>query len=123
MPVWPLFACVVAVAGLLALDGCAPAAAPAADVGPAETAEYGVIVSLRPAAASGAVQANIMAAFGGPMAGGVEGKPAAAATEFIVREDSGNTISVVQANDDGLRPGDRVAVMRGARTRLARAAR
>jgi outer membrane lipoprotein SlyB len=57
------------------------------------------------------------------MPGGLEGKPTVAATEFIVREDSGATISVVQANDDGLRTGDRVAVTQGARTRIVPAAR
>ena len=38
--------------------------------------------------------------------------------EFIVREDGGATISVVQSNELGLHPGDRVAIQRDNETRL-----
>ena len=42
--------------------------------------------------------------------------------EFIIREDSGQTISVVQSNEENFRPGERVVLTRGSRTRLGRAA-
>jgi len=40
--------------------------------------------------------------------------------EFIVRADDGATLSIVQANDQGFRTGDRVVIVRDAQTRLAR---
>jgi outer membrane lipoprotein SlyB len=41
-------------------------------------------------------------------------------TEFIVRIDGGSTISVVQSNELGFRPGDRVAVLHDGHTHIAR---
>jgi outer membrane lipoprotein SlyB len=46
---------------------------------------------------------------------------AGATVEFIVREDNGNTVSVVQVNGDNLRPGDRVVLRRSAHIRVVRA--
>ncbi len=40
--------------------------------------------------------------------------------EFIVRTDSGAVLSVVQANDADFHAGDRVMILRGDTTRLAR---
>jgi ATP-dependent exoDNAse (exonuclease V) alpha subunit len=40
--------------------------------------------------------------------------------EIIVRVDGGGVLSIVQQNDAGFREGDRVVIMRGDRTRLAR---
>ena len=40
------------------------------------------------------------------------------ATEFIVRTDDGATLSIVQANEAGWRPGDRVLVLHGEASRL-----
>ncbi len=40
--------------------------------------------------------------------------------EFIVRADDGATLSIVQPNESDFRPGDRVIILRGARTHLAR---
>jgi outer membrane lipoprotein SlyB len=45
---------------------------------------------------------------------------AAPLTEFIVRTDDGTTLSIVQANALGLHPGDRVVILRGTGTHLAR---
>jgi hypothetical protein len=42
-----------------------------------------------------------------------------ALTEFIVRSDDGATLSIVQANTPGFRPGDRVTILQGENTRLA----
>jgi len=50
--------------------------------------------------------------------------PAAAGAklaEFIVREDDGATISIVQDNGLGLRAGDRVDIVQGERAHLTRA--
>ena len=41
-------------------------------------------------------------------------------TEFIVRTDDGNVISIVQVNDAGYHVGDRVIIPRGDPARLAR---
>jgi outer membrane lipoprotein SlyB len=40
--------------------------------------------------------------------------------ELIIRDDGGRTISVVQTDADGFKPGERVALTGGARTRIAR---
>ncbi|GIX10988.1 hypothetical protein [Elioraea sp.] len=45
---------------------------------------------------------------------------AARAAEFVVREDTGATIVVVQPDSDGLAVGERVALMAESRTRIAR---
>jgi hypothetical protein len=47
---------------------------------------------------------------------------AAPLMEFIVRTDNGATLSVVQTNAIGLRPGDRVVILRDATTHLGRPA-
>jgi len=72
-------------------------------------------------------RASILGAVGGAVVGGVAGtaveQTAASATavEFIIREDGGNTISVVQSNEDNFQPGQRVVLTRGARTRITHA--
>lgn len=45
---------------------------------------------------------------------------AAQLVEFIVRADNGAILSVVQANNVGLRPGDRVVILHAGSTHLAR---
>ncbi|MCW3473086.1 outer membrane lipoprotein [Limobrevibacterium gyesilva] len=121
-----------------------------ADIGRTASVSYGVIVSMRPVtvqadqtgvgtlggAALGAtagsfigrndVRGNILGAVGGAIIGGIAGSAVekgvstGSAVEFIIREDNGQTISVVQTNEDGFRPGERVMLTRGARTRIAR---
>jgi outer membrane lipoprotein SlyB len=79
---------------------------------------YGVIVSRRPieAAAGGAMRGSILGALGsGPSASGAP----AALSEFIIRQDNGQTVSIVQADTGGLRPGERVVLSLGPRTLLA----
>ena len=121
-----------------------PIAAP--DIGRTRNLSYGVIVALRNievrnqtgigtagGAATGRLvggdpRSNIIGAIAGAIIGGVAGTAlektvnAGNAVEFIIREDNGQTISVVQINEDALRPGERIIVSRGARTRLQRAA-
>lgn len=81
--------------------GCAapppPAPEPVAGTPEPAPARLGTIVAIRPI---------------GPV-------PARAA-EFVVREDSGTTIVVVQPHTDGLALGDRVALHAQTRTRITR---
>ena len=122
-----------------------------ADIGRTAQVSYGVIVSMRgvmvqnsggggigtlAGAAAGGVagsfigggaRANVLGAIGGAVLGGVVGTAIeggvsqSQAVEFIIREDSGQTISVVQTNEEDFRPGERVILTRGARTRIGHA--
>ncbi len=73
-------------------------------------------------------RSNVLAGLGGALLGGFAGNAvergvgSGQAIEFIVREDRGGDIAVVQTNEDDLQVGDRVVVSRGDRTRLSRAA-
>ena len=73
------------------------------------------------------VTANIIGAVGGAILGGVAGSAIEGsasrgqAMEFIIREDSApQPITVVQTNEEGFRPGERIAILRTDRTRIAR---
>lgn len=121
------------------------------DIGREARIEYGVIVSMRDVqvqgrptgvgtlagGAAGAVagsligggaRAHVLGAVGGAIIGGLagsaieQGASVGYAVEFIIREDSGQTISVVQTNEEDFQPGERVLLTRGARTRLSRVA-
>lgn len=122
------------------------------EIGRTAEVSYGVIVSMRPVTVQGqqsgvgtlggAVlggaagsyiggrdpRANILGAVAGAIVGGVAGNAAegalgkGTAIEFVIREDNGRTITVVQTNEDNFQPGERVVLSRGARTRIARAA-
>ena len=121
----------------------------AGEIGRTAQVSYGVIVSMRPVtvqarnsglgglggAAVGAtagsfigrndVRANILGAVIGGIAGAVAGNAIEGsvsqgqAMEFIIRQDNGRTVSVVQTNGQGFRVGDRVVLTRGARTHIA----
>jgi outer membrane lipoprotein SlyB len=120
-------------------------------MGQAASVSYGTIVGARPVtvqgsggnvgtvagAVAGGVagsfiggdwRSNALAGIGGAILGGMAGNAIGntvsqgQATEFIVREDRGGDIAVVQTNELGLQPGDRVMISRGDRVRLARAA-
>ena len=114
--------------GLLALfgiAGCAQAvtqtATPvAATVRPVPASE-GTILSLRAVA----VRSDrdpwgiaLLADASGAATGVADGS--SQLTEFIVRIDGGSTISVVQSNELGFRPGDRVTVLHDGHTHIAR---
>jgi outer membrane lipoprotein SlyB len=122
----------------------------ASEVGRTAELSYGMIVSMRAVeiqgqntgvgtlggAAVGGIagsaigrndaRGNILGAVAGAVIGGIAGTVAERslnkgdAVEFVIREDDGRTITVVQTNEENFRPGDRVALSRGARTRLAR---
>ena len=103
-----------------------------ADIGRSAQVSYGVIVSMRPVtiqggqtgvgtfggAAAGATAGSfiggdprmrILGAIGGAIVGGLAGSAAEGslstgqAMEFIIREDSGQTVSVVQTNEENAR--------------------
>lgn len=69
---------------------------------------------------------NILGAIGGAVLGGVIGHGVediatrGKATEFVVQRADGSTFAVVQTNEDNLQPGERVLVVSGDKTRLAR---
>jgi outer membrane lipoprotein SlyB len=73
-------------------------------------------------------RSNALAGIGGAIIGGLAGSAVergvtgGSAIEFIVREDRGGDIAVVQTNEEGLQVGDRVVISRGDRVRLSRAA-
>ncbi|MGG5811560.1 glycine zipper 2TM domain-containing protein [Falsiroseomonas sp. CW058] len=73
-------------------------------------------------------RSNALAGLGGALIGGLAGNAVergvtqGTAIEFIVREDRGGDIAVVQTNEEGLQAGDRVVITRGDRVRLSRAA-
>lgn len=116
------------------------------EVNQAAVVERGTIVSMRPVSVEGSGRtgtliggaaggvagsfiggdwrSNLLAGIAGAVIGGVAGGAAersitaTTATEFIVELERGGTIAVVQGNDQGLRVGDTVTVLRGERTRL-----
>ncbi len=116
----------VAVATLLAIAACAlqrtDQVPTTEDTRPAVDVRYGTIVAIRPAShpADNAGVATILLAIG---AAGSGAPARGRAVEVIVREDfAAAPMSVVQSDAQHLRPGDRVVITRGTRTRLARGA-
>lgn len=74
------------------------------------------------------VAGNILGAIGGALIGGFVGTAAEGslaqgqAVEFIIQEDNApQPISVVQSNEDNFRPGERILLTRGSRTRISHA--
>jgi outer membrane lipoprotein SlyB len=102
----------------LLLAGCATHAeqpAPQAQTGPAASSGVpGIILAMRPVRAEGPGPARVL------LAGlGTPGTLSADDVyEFIVRTDSGTTISIVQPRTNGLRRGEHVRILRGAETRI-----
>lgn len=71
-------------------------------------------------------RSNVLAGLAGAVIGGVIGNQVerqvgrGTATEFIIREEDGQTVAVVQTNEAGLMIGDKVRILRSDRTRLQR---
>jgi hypothetical protein len=105
-------------AGLFSLFGCAPDQPPqAVATPPAPASGSAIILSMR-TVNRGAVPPSMRPVLlidnvGTDDAGG-------SLAEFIVRTDDGATLSIVQTNEPGFHTGDRVVIVRGTRTRLAR---
>jgi outer membrane lipoprotein SlyB len=100
---------------LLGMAACAPTGTtgPGAAAAPTRSVDYGTIVSMRPVTVQGQeILLRAVASTAGPAVD--------TAVEFIIREADGQIISVVQTNTANFRPGDRVALQRGDRTRIAR---
>ncbi|NKE44568.1 glycine zipper 2TM domain-containing protein [Roseomonas frigidaquae] len=120
-------------------------------MGSAASVSYGTIVGSRPVQVAGGgsgigtvggavaggiagsfiggdTRSNLLAGLGGALLGGLAGSAVeggmtrGTAIEFVVREDRGGDIAVVQTNEEGLQAGDRVVITRGDRVRLSRAA-
>lgn len=121
-----LFYRAAAMAALLAIAACAPPrAAPTRateQAGSSVGVGYGTIVAIRPAAQ--AVENDGVATILLAIGDAAERKPARGQpAEFIVHEDFNLApLSVVQADVGTFRAGDRVVILRGDRTRLARGA-
>ncbi|MBU8540520.1 glycine zipper 2TM domain-containing protein [Roseomonas tokyonensis] len=123
----------------------------ARSLGSAASVSYGTIVGSRPVQVAGGgsgvgtvggavaggiagsfiggdTRSNLLAGLGGALLGGLAGSAVeggltrGTAIEFIVREDNGGDIAVVQTNEEGLQAGDRVVISRSDRVRLSRAA-
>jgi outer membrane lipoprotein SlyB len=115
-------------AGVSAIAGCAPTrtAAPAPGAQAARPPVRGTILSMRtvsppgdPAPWRAVLLADAGAASPASDGGGNSAKSSAPVVEFIVHTDDGATLSVVQANDAALHPGDRVAILHDAETHLS----
>ena len=71
-------------------------------------------------------RSNTVAAVGGAVVGGVAGAVAeeavtkSTATEFIVQQESGQTVAIVQENDEHLAVGDKVMILRQGTARIIR---
>jgi outer membrane lipoprotein SlyB len=109
---------------LLSVTGCAAghasgiAAAPAASASPASrrAAARGVILSARQVILQVAGGENgVLGALGAPASEGFDMAPA---TEFIVRQDNGKVISVIEPVPNRFRPGQHVRIQHGVQTRL-----
>jgi len=118
---------IAALSLLAGLAACAPAppAIPYAAGDAVRIAQVGtgVIVAMRQEEVQGNPAGGARARIVSVVGGGAGQRDTRAAVEFIIRTDDGQTISVVQANEDRFRPGERVLLARGgARTRIQRAA-
>ena len=104
--------------GLLAPAACAPRHEAASHPTPPvpTAAAYATIVSIRPMLGD-RTRGAILGALGGGVAASTAASPE---SEFIIRDDGGRTVSVVQSNLEGLRNGEHVLLIAGAHTRLAR---
>ena len=79
-------------------------------------------------AIGGGWRANALGAIGGAVVGGIAGSAiergvtGGTAIEFIIRDDRGREMAVVQTNEDRLVVGDRVRIVQSDRTRITRIA-
>jgi hypothetical protein len=81
----------------------------------------GTILAMRPVMAEAPEPARILLSGLGTSIRGAsaEGAPVSNPIfEFIVRTESGTTISVVQPRTNGLHPGERISILRGVQTRI-----
>ncbi|MCC7426608.1 MAG: glycine zipper 2TM domain-containing protein [Alphaproteobacteria bacterium] len=92
------------------------------------TAAGAVAGGIAGSAIGGGWRGPALAGIAGAVIGGIAGTAVergvtqGIATEFIIREDGGQTIAVVQTNEQQLQPGERVVLLQGRELRIARAA-
>ncbi len=101
---------------LLLLAGCAThqePAVPKAQAAP-PAGLHGTILAMRPVPAEAPGPARVVLANLGTKGAVVAGQ----VFEFIVRTETGTTISIVQPQTNGLHPGERVSILQGAETRI-----
>lgn len=74
----------------------------------------------------GDVRSNILGAVGGAVIGGIAGAAIeraateAGAVEFIIRQDNGQVVALVQTNEETLTIGEKVLILRSDRVRVIR---
>ena len=103
---------------LLSMTGCAAGHASTSGIAaaPRGLAEQGVILSARQVILQVAGGENgVLGALGAPASEGFDMAPA---TEFIVRQDNGKVISVIEPVPNQFRPGQLVRIQHGVQTRL-----
>jgi outer membrane lipoprotein SlyB len=114
--------CLTMLATLLMLAGCTVASGPTAapkTVADTQGVTYGTIKAIRLIdAKTGNPDKDILGVIGNALLGGVD-PGANRRVECIVTTEDGRTISVVQRSSEGLRLGERVAILPGRPVRLA----
>jgi hypothetical protein len=113
LPRWPV-ALAVSLAAPLAVAACVSVPASPVSVAPSAAPGAGTVLVVRPIAEAAAGDGAAWRAAllnGSADAAGTPPPTGAALAEFIVREDTGATFSIVQSNGGGLHPGDRVTVV------------
>jgi hypothetical protein len=115
----------IVILGAAALAACAHTKTPApASRSPDAAVTPGIIAAVRVAAAMPLgkqdARSRILLALGGRTGGAATQAENDVACEFIVRAADGHTVSIVQPNPENLRPGERVLVIHGVRTRIVR---
>jgi len=102
------------------LAACAPTApAPQLAAGPPATAVRARVVAVRALDGVSTGQAPVLRAIGAHA--DATATPGAAGTEIVLRTEDGRTVSVVQPDAAGLRPGDQVILQGAERVHVARA--
>ncbi len=102
---------------LFGLTGCAGhASSEQAAIAPSVPADRGVILSARQVIVQiGGGENGVLGALGSPASQGMAMAPA---TEFILRQDDGRVISVIEPVPNQFRVGQRVRIQKGIETRL-----
>lgn len=101
---------------LLLLAGCATQTkSPVSNAqAPPPAGMPGTILAMRPVPAEPPEPTRVLLS----SLGGQNAQADSAVYEFIIRTENGTTMSIVQPLTNGLHPGERVSILRGAETRI-----